>query len=250
MTTHRTPAARDPNSPQVQAGPVRRLSVLLVALAVGLSTVVALAPGGLGDANPVLVTDGASVSAYRWLVERDADLPTWAHGVVEKGAAGGLVVLAGLLVLAWWPRRRDPAAFATAVLTGAATLAAYVTSEALKLIVDEERPCRALIGLAPAADCPPPGDWSFPSNHATLAAALAVGIVFVRPRIGVIAVLVAGVVAVLRVLTGVHYPHDVLAGLALGGVMAAVVVLMLTPATAWLVTRLGRGRRSIRPHGR
>jgi undecaprenyl-diphosphatase len=155
------------------------------------------------------------------------------------GAALGLLALGGLLVLACWRGRTEPRVLAGGALALAATVMAYVASEALKLVVDEERPCR-VDGLPAPPDCPAAGDWSFPSNHATLAAALAVGILLVRLRLrlGALAVLVAVVVGVLRVLAGAHYPHDVVAGGALGATVAAVVVLTLTPAGTWLLARL------------
>ncbi|XPR82345.1 phosphatase PAP2 family protein [Streptomyces prasinus] len=91
--------------------------------------------------------------------------------------------------------------------------------------MDEERPCRALrTGVDLVAECPGAGDWSFPSNHATLAAGLAVGLAVLWPRLAAITLPLAGVVALLRVLVGVHYPHDVL-----GGAVVAAVLLAFMP---------------------
>jgi membrane-associated phospholipid phosphatase len=216
-----------------------RLQTSLAVLAVGVCVVVGLAPGGLGDPGPVEVTTGTSASAYRSLAGRGARAPQWLRPVIEHGADAGLLVLGfGLLVLWWYGRRRvATGVVAGAVLTGVATAAAYLGNEAVKLIVDEERPCRA-IGVRAVARCPAPGDWSFPSNHAVLAGALAVGILLIRPRAGLVVVPVAAAVAFLRVLAGVHYPHDVIAGLTLGGSVAAVAVLALMPAAIVLVRRV------------
>lgn len=61
-----------------------------------------------------------------------------------------------------------------------------------------------------------PTTSSFPSGHSASAAAFAVGVAMERPLVAApIAVLAAGV-AYGRVHTGVHYPGDVLAGVALG----------------------------------
>lgn len=124
------------------------------------------------------------------------------------------------------------------VLAGVGTGVAYAVSEALKLVVDEERPCRAVRGVEAVADCPGVGDWSFPSNHATLAAALAVGLVVLRPRLTAVALPLAAVVAVARVAAGVHYPHDVLAGAALGAAVATAALWSAAPTAARTVAAL------------
>jgi membrane-associated phospholipid phosphatase len=50
--------------------------------------------------------------------------------------------------------------------------------------------------------CPGAGDWSLPSNHATLAAALATAVVVVQPRLWAWAVPIAALVAASRVAAG------------------------------------------------
>ena len=84
-------------------------------------------------------------------------------------------------------------------------------------------------------------DWSaFPSDHAALFSALAVGLAFISWRAGLIAFLYAVVVICLpRVYLGLHYPSDVVAGLALGAVVgywmnvAAVGRNLATRALRW-----------------
>jgi membrane-associated phospholipid phosphatase len=243
MTTHGapTPLGHQPS----RIGVVRngwRLPVTVTTLAAGAVGVIWLTPGGLGDPDPVRVTQGVSASTYESLAGRLVGLPTWTHTIIETAASAGLLVLAALLLITVAPRRRDPAALAAAILTCCATVVAYVTSEALKVVVDEHRPCRVLGDNLQVTDCPPLGDWSFPSNHATLAAAMAVGVVFVQARIGVIALLVGVAVGALRVLAGMHYPHDVLAGMLLGGALAVAVQVTLIPVSTALVSRLGSRR--------
>lgn len=85
----------------------------------------------------------------------------------------------------------------------------------------------------PIASCPPPGDWSLPSNHAGIAAAALVTVALAWRRLAVMVLPVTVLAAGSRVFVGVHYPHDVLAGLALGAVVAPLVVLVLArPVTA------------------
>jgi undecaprenyl-diphosphatase len=89
---------------------------------------------------------------------------------------------------------------------------------------------------------------SFPSGHATDSAALygALALVFVvfvlrRPIARAAAatglVLLTGAVGVSRLVLGVHWPTDVLAGWALGFTAAFAVVLVAALGTAWFSER-------------
>ncbi len=121
---------------------------------------------------------------YRTVTDFAHDSPAWVRQAAEVWTEAGLLVFGALFVLAWWRSRRgDARAFAIAVLAPVATGVAYVCSELLKSGVTEERPCRAVAAALPSlAECPPTGDWSFPSNHATLAGASAVTLALVPAR--------------------------------------------------------------------
>jgi undecaprenyl-diphosphatase len=58
--------------------------------------------------------------------------------------------------------------------------------------------------------------WSFPSGHATTAAAVAAALWCLWPRPFWLYVAAAALIAVSRVVTGQHYPSDVIAGAAIG----------------------------------
>jgi undecaprenyl-diphosphatase len=79
-------------------------------------------------------------------------------------------------------------------------------------------------------------DYSFVSDHATLAMALAVGIFMVHRKSGLLGILLAVGAGFSRVYMGVHYPTDVIGGLALG----AAITLLLAPLAMWLLTPLVR----------
>ncbi|MFK0237292.1 hypothetical protein [Streptomyces vinaceus] len=110
--------------------------------------------------------DGPSARAYRAVTEWVADGPGRTGTLLGAATEGTLVPLGLLLAAVGWraPRRRDAHGIAGAALVGVGVVAAYVCSEAVKTLVDEERPCRAVRDAVVLAVCPEPGDWSFPSN--------------------------------------------------------------------------------------
>lgn len=62
---------------------------------------------------------------------------------------------------------------------------------------------------------------SFPSGHATFFAALASAVFFYHRGLGVLYFLGAFLIGVARVMAGVHWPFDILAGLSLGAFVGA-----------------------------
>ncbi|WP_411103322.1 phosphatase PAP2 family protein [Streptomyces sp. cmx-4-9] len=169
-----------------------------------------------------------SSGLYRDITGFAHTTPGWVQSVLEGWTEYGLLLFGGLFIAAWWRARdrRSHRALAVAVLAAPATAVAYVVSEALKSLVDEERPCRAVAGaVAPLVACPAPGDWSFPSNHAAIAGASAVTLALAVRGLALLTVPLALLMAFSRVFVGVHYPHDVAVGLLMGGAVAALVVL-------------------------
>ncbi|GAA2346177.1 phosphatase PAP2 family protein [Streptomyces kunmingensis] len=186
---------------------------------------------------------------YRSITEFAHDTPSWFQHLMEVWTELGLLLFAVLFVVAWARARGgDPRAFAVAVLAPLGTAVAYVCSELAKSGIDEERPCRAVSGALPSlVDCPVYGDWSFPSNHATIAAAAAVGLALAWPKIGLLTVPMAILMAFSRVFVGVHYPHDVAAGLLLGTLVTLLVVRLVTRPGARLTEAMrGSGNGLVR----
>lgn len=179
---------------------------------------------------------------YRDITDFAQNTPTWVQHAVEVWTEAGILLFGALFVAAWWRSRRgSPRAFAIAALAPVATAVAYVCSELLKSGFTQERPCRAVAGAVPSlAECPPTGDWSFPSNHATIAGASAVALALVRRVVIWLTAPLALLMAFSRVFVGVHYPHDVAAGLLLGALVAAAAVRLGTGP----VTRLAEAMRA------
>ncbi|MBM9620137.1 phosphatase PAP2 family protein [Streptomyces zhihengii] len=176
---------------------------------------------------------------YRDITDFAHSTPSWFQHLAELWTEAGLLLFGALYVVAWWRARTGSArSIALAVLAPLATAVGYVVSESLKSVVDEERPCRTVTeAVASVSACPPYGDWSFPSNHSAIAGAAALALALAWPRIGWLTVPMAVLMAFSRVFVGVHYPHDVAAGLVLGALVAAGSVLALRrPAEALLGT--------------
>jgi membrane-associated phospholipid phosphatase len=187
--------------------------------------------------------DVPDVSAdwYRRIVESAAASPEAIRVLAGFATEAVVVVLAGMFVAAWWRARTGTALpMARVLLAPVVTMTAYLLSETAKELWQAERPCRTLGDLVTIAACPEYGDWSFPSNHATIAGAAAIAVVWSGARLGFLAAVVALFAAASRVFLGVHYPHDVIAGLVLGALVALFLPLparLLAPAIAGARTR-------------
>lgn len=150
-------------------------------------------------------------------------------------ADDGIVLFAVLLLFAYLQGRQssDVKVVAGAVWAGAAALVALGIGQIIGNIVARSRPYTAMPNVHVLIDRT--SDFSFPSDHATAVGAVAVGLWFVNRRIGIVALIGGVFMAVARVYAGAHYPGDVLAGLALGGIVAAAGAIVLVP----LLSRLG-----------
>ncbi|MFI6051348.1 phosphatase PAP2 family protein [Streptomyces violascens] len=170
--------------------------------------------------------DGSSIDggAYTDVVELAQRTPGWLDSVIGAWSTYGLALFAVLMLVAWWRARRRGGPVAVMALAAPVLVAlAYVINDLVKMVVREDRPCQSLHAMTLEA-CPAAGDWSFPSNHAAIAGAAAVALLFVSRRLGALAVVAALAMAASRVWVGVHYPHDVVVGLLVGALVALLLV--------------------------
>ena len=166
-----------------------------------------------------------SVIGTQWFASVGSGIPK-----VDLASEVGLLLLAATtaagIVHAWV---RHPERRTTLVAGAGGVVAAYAVSEGMKLLFAQPRPCSR---WQIVSECPPAGDWSLPSNHATLAfgAAVVIAVAVGRNRITAAALAIALVVTLGRVMQGVHYVHDVALGAVIGMVSTSAVVVLVS---AW-----------------
>jgi undecaprenyl-diphosphatase len=140
------------------------------------------------------------------------------------------LLVSATLAAAGGPRLRR-----TALRAIAGACAANATSALIKHLVIRPRPDTSRVPLA-RRPYRTYGDSSFPSGHTAAAAAFAGGIAADAPRpLSAVVWAIAGAVAVSRVHSGVHYPGDVVGGVAIGSV-AALVARAVLPSRPELVS--------------
>ena len=102
---------------------------------------------------------------------------------------------------------------------------ALITNVCLKNLVARTRPYEVVEGLVPLIR--KPTDYSFPSGHTCASFACTLVLYRILPKkYGVPAVLLAALIAFSRLYVGVHYPTDVLGGLAVG-IFSSCLVLWI-----------------------
>jgi undecaprenyl-diphosphatase len=160
------------------------------------------ATAALGVAVPLYATATLGL----WLLARPYGLTRWKRAAVAALLSASLALLANQAIAHLWDRPRPFAA----------------------------HPLATHLFAAPSTDP------SFPSDHAAAAFAIAVAVLFFSRRAGAVFLAAATLIALSRVVVGLHYPSDVLAG-AVVGAAAALFVMHLGTAAVDLAVRVGSG---------
>lgn len=167
--------------------------------------------------------------------------PPWFDRIM--GFVGEYGIMFGLVAVGlwgWWSVRRrgsaEDSVTAVAALAWAplAAAVAIVINIPIRGFVERPRPFVDHEGLEVLVLGKT--DYSFVSDHSTMAMAIAVGIFLAHRALGYAALALALTEGFLRVYMGVHYPSDVIGGFALGTaatlLLAPLAMALLTPLVA------------------
>ncbi|MFJ8585587.1 phosphatase PAP2 family protein [Streptomyces sp. NPDC093595] len=177
------------------------------------------------------------------------DAPTWLDRVMEFVGEYGIMLAMVLVVLwCWWSVRRrgtledSVAAVAGLVWAPLAAGIALLVNIPIRGFVERPRPFLDHQGLEVLVGGKT--DFSFVSDHATMAMGIGVALFLAHRWFGLAAIGLALAEGFCRVYMGVHYPTDVVGGFALGTavalLLAPVALALLTP----VVSAVARSRRA------
>lgn len=170
-------------------------------------------------------------------VNRFARATPWLHPVLAGYAAYGVALFAVLLLVGWWRARQRGRGMAAALWAPLGVLLAVAVNQPIVAAFAEPRPYAHLAGVLVLVTRST--DPAFPSDHATMAGAAVAGLWLVERRLGLLTAAAALLMCFARVYVGAHYPHDVLAGLVLGAVVAIAGYWLTAPLLRRLVAWAG-----------
>ncbi len=129
--------------------------------------------------------------------------------VTHLGDAGFVWFASGAVMLCFSHTRKAGGAVLAALFVGW-----LICNLSLKPLVERLRPC----DIAPLAQallaCP--RDTGFPSGHSTSSFAAATALATFFPRVGIVALVLAALIALSRLVLFVHFPSDIVFGTELG----------------------------------
>ena len=141
-------------------------------------------------------------------------LPRRAFQIASR-LGNGVIWYALLIAI---PLLYGPAAIRTAFITGLMSLPGIAIYSWLKRVCVRERPFITHSGIDKGAA--PLDRYSFPSGHTIHAVSFAWQVSVHWPELAWVVVPLAALIAASRVVLGLHYPTDVLAGAAIGAGLA------------------------------
>lgn len=136
-------------------------------------------------------------------------------------AAKWLAYFLAVIVLGYWLVKKNQATRLILASLVSALLARFVFTEIIRHLYNRPRPFELLTDLNQLISHSPGG--SFPSGHAAFFFGLAAAAYIYNRSLGTFLFVGGILIGLARITTGLHWPSDVLAGLFLGLVSAALV---------------------------
>lgn len=162
------------------------------------------------------------LALFHWIYgltsQRNCQAIIW----LSKTGDGYLYFFIGLLLWAFEPQFGQLFLF-TALMAYALELPVYLI---LKALFKRPRPCDLLTHFT--AHITPSDKFSLPSGHTAAAWLMASIVGHFYPPFALLAYSWAGLIGLSRILLGVHYPTDVVAGTLLGITIAQLSILLWT----------------------
>lgn len=206
--------------------PLLRAMTALAAMVAAMLTIAALGEWVLVPSATVTSLDEGGVARATSLL---AGHPGRHDAAVAWAAASGPWVVHPVVLLVTLVLHARGRVTARALLVPVIGALGWALGSWCKVLVERPRPAEASVEV---------GSWSYPSGHSTnialgavllLALLTTVRTAWTR-RVGTLLVLACvALTAADRLVLGVHYPSDVLAGLVLGTAMALLGLLLLRP---------------------
>lgn len=163
--------------------------------------------------------------AFHWLFSKNAGPNCTVFRIISKTGDGQVYLILGLVL--WMFESRDGALFLyTGFLAYAMELPLYVM---LKQLIQRARPCDAQQHNAPmfTAYVQPSDKFSLPSGHTAAAFLMANLLAHFYPSFAILVFIWAGLIGLSRVMLGVHYPGDIVAGMLLGLTISSATLNIL-----------------------